>query len=83
MMQVPDYPWFGPRHGMGWGWAPVSWEGQAVLVIFIVLLGFSYLRFRSSRTFLYLTAGLTVLLLMICAVTGTKPGLGLSHRSVP
>jgi|GEM_PF-6460207 len=73
-MRIPDYPWFGPRHGMGWGWAPMSWEGQAVLVAFLVLLGFGYLRFRSSMTFLYLTAGLTVLLLIVCAITGTAPG---------
>ena len=73
-MPIPDYPWFGLRHGMGWGWAPVSWEGQAVLVVFIVLLGFGYLRFRSSKMFLYMVGGLTVLLLAICAVTGTAPG---------
>lgn len=73
-MQIPDYPWFGPRHGMGWGWAPASREGQAVLVVFILLLGLGYLRFCSSKTFLYMVGGLTVLLLIICAITGTAPG---------
>jgi hypothetical protein len=59
---------------MGWGWAPANREGQVVLVAFIVLLGLAYLRFRSSKSLLYSVSGLTVLLLIVCAVTGTPPG---------
>ncbi len=35
--------WFRKRKGlmskdMGWGWMPISWEGWAVMIIFIAIL---------------------------------------------
>ncbi len=71
---IPDYPWFGPRHGAGWGWTPLSWEGKALcLAVFVVCLIAALARGRSKATF-YVIGGSVVFLLIVCAITGTAPG---------
>jgi hypothetical protein len=73
-MTIPDYPWFGPRHGMGWGWAPISWESKAIsFVVFTVMLFVCFFYGRSKIT-LYVVGSGVLLLLIVCAVTGTPPG---------
>ena len=71
---IPDYPWFGPRHGMGWGWTPVSWEGKWITAAVAVILAVTVLTFGRSKKTLYIVAGSVVFLLLVCAVTGTAPG---------
>jgi hypothetical protein len=33
---IGEKPWFGPRRA-GWGFAPVSWEGWAVIAVFVAI----------------------------------------------
>jgi hypothetical protein len=73
-MTIPDYPWFVSRHGMGWGWAPVSWEGKTVSLVIIAAIMLVALRFGRSRITTWTAAILVALLIAICAVTGTAPG---------
>jgi hypothetical protein len=60
--------WFGPRGWGGWGWAPVSWEGWAALVL---ILGPTLVLAGSSRGWSALTAAL---LGLVCILKGTSPG---------
>ena len=77
-MMLPDIPWFGPRHGMGWGWAPITWEGQVLtygvvaLCLIVALLG----RLDRIKTgpMLYWILGSVAGLVAIAALTGTAPG---------
>ncbi len=71
---IPDYPWFGPRHGMGWGWAPISWEGKVLSFVVIAALLIATLRYGRSRKTFYAVCGGVVVLLVAVAVTGTTPG---------
>ena len=72
---TPRY-WF-PAKRYGWGWgAPTVWQGWAVLVAYVVLLGaapfFFPLRTRLPG-FLISTAVLTIALLLICFAKGEPP----------
>jgi len=71
---IPDYPWFGPRHGRGWGWAPITWEGKLVCAAIAVVGIGAVLYFGRSRKTLYIVAGLAVFAISVAAVTGTAPG---------
>ena len=71
---IPDYPWFGPRHGMGWGWTPVSWEGKVLTYAVIVAITITAFGFGRYRKAYYVIGGLVMFLLAVCAVTGTAPG---------
>ena len=66
-------PWFGPRGSGGWGWTPVTWQGWAISIGFIVVamaIGLiPGIRYRLS-----IIAVLVVALIVVCAITGTKPG---------
>ena len=73
--------WFKNKR-YGWGWTPATWEGWAVLALYLV--GIIYL-FRTtdagshsgSDTLIGLsmpTLALTGLLIVICYLTGEKPG---------
>jgi hypothetical protein len=73
-VNIPDYPWFGPRHGMGWGWAPVSWEGKLACFAVFVLCLIAYLAFGRSKKTLYIIGGLVVFIVIVAALTGTAPG---------
>jgi hypothetical protein len=54
---IPDYPWFGPRHGMGWAWAPVIWEGKLITAVVAVILAITVLTFGRSKKTLYIGGG--------------------------
>lgn len=71
---ITPYPWFGPRSGFGWGWTPVTWEGWAVVILWFAALALAYHLLGSTRAFAFAVAGLVVLLIVICALTGTPPG---------
>ena len=38
MPRLVEKPWFGPRRVPGWGWTPVTWQGWAVIAVFIVAI---------------------------------------------
>lgn len=72
--------WFKAKN-YGWGWYPCSWQGWLVLAIYI-----GYLLFRSkavndmfdtSSSFVFRysfeTLFATILLIVICFITGEKP----------
>jgi len=73
----PDY-WFAakpPGHGWGWG-PPLTWQGWAVLVGFIMLLiaGPALVLPYGTGIFLAYVAVLGALLIFICAKKGEPPG---------
>ena len=70
---ITKHPWFGPKR-IGWGWRPVSWEGwlaTALCAAVVVAAGF---HFNSSPMFLYVTIAAVAALLLVCLLTGTRPG---------
>jgi hypothetical protein len=67
--------WFpAKRYGFGWG-APITWQGWAVLVSWLIVF-FSGVRFfavRHSRLHIAFAAGMVILLLIICYRKGEPP----------
>jgi hypothetical protein len=80
MPLLVEKAWFGPRRLAGWGWTPVRWQGWAVIAVF--LAGIVACDFLLSGTLLKVVAdvALVVLLLVVCALTGTRPGGGFRIR---
>jgi len=66
-------PWFGPKR-FGWGWRPVSWQGWLVTVLFAAVVVWASIAFRASPTSLFVDAGAVVGLVVVCFLTGTRPG---------
>ncbi len=68
--------WF-PAKRYGWGWGlPVTWQGWAVLIGYVLLLGAGALLFpptRDTPAFIVCTALLTALLITICYFKGERP----------
>ena len=68
--------WFpAKRFGWGWGW-PLSWQGWAVLAVFVGLFGAGFLIFPPARELgLLLTyvALLVIALFAICWLKGEPP----------
>jgi len=68
--------WFrAKRYGWGWGW-PSSWQGWAVLAVFIALLGAGAILLppdKNIATFLGYVALLSALLIVICWLKGEPP----------
>jgi uncharacterized membrane protein len=73
--------WFAAKK-YGWGWYPVTWEGWALLVIYLSAIFADYWRvnltapFANSApplNFLIDTLLLTFLFLVICFLTGEEP----------
>ena len=61
--------WFGPRRWMGWGWTPASWEGWAVMGVFVaVVIGLGVARLV-PLVFVAIAA-----MLLVCFLKGTPPG---------
>jgi hypothetical protein len=71
---ITKYPWFGPKHGFGWGWTPITWEGWAVTAIFCVVIAGSFLIFGQSIKTIWVTLGAAAGLVLVCQLTGTAPG---------
>ena len=68
--------WF-PAKRYGWGWGfPATWQGWAVLIVFISLLGVGFLIFPPNRalgSLLAYVAFLCALLIAICWFKGEPP----------
>lgn len=80
---VKDNPkgyWFKAKW-YGWGWVPVTWQGLAVIVIYLVIITAPGIIFakeiESSRgysiAFFFFAAVSTVILLWICLAKGERP----------
>ncbi len=72
--------WFKAKE-YGWGWVPVTWQGWAVTVGYVVLavlFGFTIDENSPPQeivfTFIFPVAMLTALLIRIAYVKGEKPG---------
>ena len=72
----PSRYWF-PAKRYGWGWGlPSTWQGWVVLLVFFALLGASayvFLPAQRIAAFLVCTLVLTVVLVVVCAITGEPP----------
>lgn len=73
MRRLVRDPWFGPRRFPGWGWTPLTWQGWTVSGVFLVAVVLCGEFIRGIPKAIAI-AGLVVLLLAICLLTGTRPG---------
>ena len=72
--------WFRAKR-YGWGWAPASWQGYFVLLLYIAAIIWNFFRIDSVShsvsdtliNFVPETIVLTVFLMIICYLTGEKP----------
>ncbi len=75
-MQEESKYWF-PAKRFGWGWGlPNSWQGWAVLVVFIGLVIGGIFLFNAGANplpFIAYAAGLCVLLVVVCWLKGEPP----------
>ncbi len=72
--------WF-KRKSYGWGWTPVTWQGWALVGMYIVLLTSEFARITAVANSVGDEIGsvlpefvfLTFLLIIICYIRGEKP----------
>jgi hypothetical protein len=67
-------PWFGPRSDLNWGWTPLTWEGWAITIAFIVAVGVAFRIYGGTDKFYGVLAVSVIGLAAVCALTGTAPG---------
>ena len=70
---LTKHPWFGPKR-IGWGWRPVSWEGWLATALCAAAVIASGIVFNGTATFVYVTLAAVTALLVVCLLTGTRPG---------
>jgi hypothetical protein len=74
-MTTPKYWFSAKRYGWGWG-LPATWQGWAVLIVYIVLVlgGIPVLQVsKGSLACLAYTVALTIALVAICWARGEPP----------
>jgi hypothetical protein len=71
---ITKHPWFGPKQKLGWGWTPVSWEGWTASAVCVVAVIAAQLYWGPSLTAGLVTMGSVTVLLIVCLLTGTRPG---------
>ncbi len=72
--------WFKAKK-YGWGWTPVTWQGWAVIAVYVIAILFEFFSFNifthsvPSIIINFLTSVFifTVVLLVVCFATGEKP----------
>lgn len=72
--------WF-KRKLYGWGWTPVTWQGWAILAVYICFLiilsirieNLNYTESESITMFLFPVFVLTAVLIAVCYKHGEKP----------
>lgn len=65
--------WF-KRKLYGWGWTPITWEGWAVIIIWVVFFLFVIKRMnQASVNNIIVVFVMTALLIFICYKKGEKP----------
>jgi hypothetical protein len=65
----------------GWGWQPSSWEGWAVLLLYVITITINFLNidkmyFLKSDRFIQFSSTFiinTIFLLTVCYIKGEKP----------
>lgn len=70
---ITKHPWFGPKR-IGWGWRPVSWEGWFVTVLIVAVVIAACIAFGSSSMTIYVSVAAVAALIVVCLLTGTRPG---------
>ena len=81
--------WFKAKK-YGWGWYPATWQGWAVLGVYLIIVLANFFRvdansYSVSDTVLGFTPELIVLtaiLIGVCYLTGEKPGWHWGEKSV-
>jgi hypothetical protein len=75
-MQTEAKYWF-PAKRYGWGWGPPSsWQGWAVIGVFVVLVSvgvFAFPPVRNTGAFVAFVVVLNVLLVAVCWLKGEPP----------
>jgi hypothetical protein len=74
MLRLTQNPWFGPRRTLGWGWKPITWQGWAVSLGCIAAILACALAVPGVVLKIVAEVVLVLLLLLVCFLTGTKPG---------
>jgi nitrate/nitrite transporter NarK len=76
MLQRERSYWFpSKRHGWGWG-PPARWQGWAVLALYAAAVAAVVIRFPPASAplaFVVLTALASLLLVLVCWITGEPP----------
>jgi hypothetical protein len=70
----PKY-WF-PAKRYGWGWGPpVTWQGWAVLVVWLLAFvgGVRYFAYRHGGPHVAFACAMVIVLLLICYLKGEPP----------
>ena len=70
---ITKHPWFGPKR-IGWGWRPVTWQGWLITVLFVGIVIWASIVFGSSAMTIYVGLAAVAVLVVICWLTGTRPG---------
>ena len=73
--------WFRAKK-YGWGWSPATWQGWLIIGVYIFLVLFDFNRIDTHShsasdtllNFIPETFILTIILIVICYLTGEKPG---------
>jgi hypothetical protein len=74
MPRLVEKPWFGPRRLMGWGWTPASWQGWAVIAVFLAAVFLCAYLVPGVALKIIAEVVLIGLLVLTCWLTGTPPG---------
>ena len=70
---LTKHPWFGPKR-IGWGWRPVSWEGWLATFLCVAAVVAVNTAFRGTPTAVCSSLAAVATLLVVCSLTGTRPG---------
>jgi hypothetical protein len=65
----------------GWGWTPITWQGWAITLLYIVVSFLVFFRIDGNQqsvsdilvNFVFVEAFLTLLLIWVCYIKGEKP----------
>lgn len=74
MKRLTKKAWFGPKKLIGWGWAPASWEGSAVVIVYLILIFIAIHFLQNAILRKELVLGLTLILILVIILTGDRPG---------
>jgi hypothetical protein len=82
MKQITQKSWFGKKI-VGYGPAPVTWQGWIVTLIFLLTVILNVLHFRISITSLIIFIMALIVFFVITILTGWKPGVNRKKMGNP